>query len=329
MLPRASAEPVSVPRPRIFLRGLVVLAGFMAFVAWDQSHWWALKEDYIFGWLVPVFVGYVVLDRWPRIKARWTQPWHGAARPAPAWAWLAGLGPVLFGLALLGGAVLFLLGALHRAATGSSYNGTLVLTLGMATTALAAIYFLAPTGAPTARERHEDRRLMAGIFAFPALVWLVSAPMLAIVENSLNVFLMRQVTTIVFSVFDGLGLVLEQRGNVLILPTGNVGVAEACSGIRSLTGCLFSGLFLAAVYVRTVPGKILLVAASLLLAFAANALRSLFLTTWAYNYGAKSIEGTIHDVSGYAVLGITVLGLLCCLPLLDSRKARAVRAAPA
>ena len=39
------------------------------------------------------------------------------------------------------------------------------------------------------------------------------------------------------------------QGNVLALPTGNVGVEDACSGIRSLTGCLFAGSFLAAVFV--------------------------------------------------------------------------------
>jgi exosortase/archaeosortase family protein len=59
-----------------------------------------------------------------------------------------------------------------------------------------------------------------------------------------------------------------------------------------------------------------------LLAFLANLLRSLFLTSWAYGYGAGSIEGAIHDISGYAVLGLTVVALLCLLPLLERRKKR-------
>lgn len=308
--------------PSFFIAALIVSAAFMAFVAWDQSHWWALKEDYVFGWLVPLFVGYVVHDRWPRIEAQWRRA-PGARRESAAWpAWAAMAACTLAGLGLGGGALLFLLGALHRAATGSSFNGTLAITLGVSATVLCSVYFLAPTTGVTARERHADRWAMASLFVFPALVWLVSAPMLAIVENNLNVFLMGRVTAVVFFVFDQLGLVIEQRGNVLVLPTGNVGVAEACSGIRSLTGCLFSGTFLAAVFLDTAPRKILLVGASLLFAFGANIVRSVFLTTWAYRHGAASIEGTIHDVSGYTVLGITVVGLLCCLPLLDSRRKR-------
>ena len=52
----------------------------------------------------------------------------------------------------------------------------------------------------------------------------------------------------VFTVFSLLGYPLIQEGNVLVLPLGQVGVADACSGIRSLTGCLFAGSFLAAVF---------------------------------------------------------------------------------
>ena len=55
--------------PGTFLPALLLAAGFLAFVAWDQSHWWRAKEDYGFGWLVLLFVAYVVYDRWPRIVA--------------------------------------------------------------------------------------------------------------------------------------------------------------------------------------------------------------------------------------------------------------------
>src|SRR5262245_41875398 len=51
-----------VPAP--FLAALLLSAGFLAFVGWDQSHWWRVKEDYSFGWLVPLFVIFVVHDRW-------------------------------------------------------------------------------------------------------------------------------------------------------------------------------------------------------------------------------------------------------------------------
>jgi len=58
-----------------------------------------------------------------------------------------------------------------------------------------------------------------------------------------------------------------------------------------------------------------LVSAALLLAFLTNLVRGLFLTGWAYRYGPEAISGTVHDVAGYAVLGLTVAGLLLLLPL--------------
>ena len=121
------------------------------------------------------------------------------------------------------------------------------------------------------------------------------------------------------SPFDVLGLPLEQQGNVLALPAGNVGVEDACSGIRSLTGCLFAGSFLAAVFLEKLWKKIALVSAALVLALLTNLGRSLFLTGWAYHYGPRAIEGTVHDVAGYAVLGLTVVGLLCLLPIFNLR----------
>ena len=69
--------------------------------------------------------------------------------------------------------------------------------------------------------------------------------------------------------------------------------------------------------------------AALLLAFVTNLGRSLFLTAWAYRHGHAAIEGTVHDVAGYAVLGFTVLGLLGLLPLLNLRLLPAGRPPPA
>jgi exosortase/archaeosortase family protein len=104
---------------------------------------------------------------------------------------------------------------------------------------------------------------------------------------------------------------------VLVLPKGSVGVAEACSGIRSLTACLFAGSFLASVFLDRLWKKIALVALAMLFAVLTNLMRSLFLTAWAYNYGPEAIEGKVHDLAGYAVLGLTVVGLLCLLPLFN------------
>ena len=320
---------VTVPAP--FWPALALGAGFLGFVAWDQSHWWRVKEDYSFGWLVPVFVAFVVHDRWPEITAALAAcSAEGSPRAAGWQKWLL---RIVAGASLLFGALMFLLGSFYRAGAGTSQPGTLAITLGAIGILLPLLWLNVPepggvgpvpsdVGRVTSVGMFDDARVrLTALFLFPVLVWLVSAPMVSAVESQLNLALLHYIVTAVAFVFDMLGLPLEQQGNVLALPTGNVGVEDACSGIRSLTGCLFAGSFLAAVFLENFWKKVALVCAALVLALLTNLGRSLFLTGWAYRYGPRAIEGTVHDAAGYAVLGLTVVGLLCLLPLFNLRLA--------
>ena len=165
----------------------------------------------------------------------------------------------------------------------------------------------------------QDRRVqVASLFLFVAFIWIISAPLVSVIESKLNLFLLGKVTYVVVFVFDMGGFPLEQRGNVLMLPNGGeVGVAEDCSGIRSLTACLFAGSFLGAVFLNKYWKKVALIGSALCLAVFTNLLRSLFLTGWAYNFGADAIGGFVHDAAGYAVLGLTCIGLICLLPIFN------------
>lgn len=295
--------------------------GFMAFTAWDHSHWWINREDYGFGWLVPVFVIYVINERWSRITAAAAECRAPQSLRVAGWRkWSLG---ALVGAVMLGGALMFLLGAFYRAGAGASHPGSLALAMGTAGILLPLLFVNAPE-AESYRPAGflEDSRIkLISLFMFPALVWLVSAPMVSVIETQLSLFLLNKVIVVVFFCFDLLGLPLQQEGNVLVLPPlengeqNRVGVEQACSGIRSLTACLFAGSFLAAVFLDKIWKKISLVAAAMFFAFLTNLLRSMFLTAWAYRYGHEAIEGTVHDVAGFSVLGLTVVGLLMLLPL--------------
>ncbi len=303
--------------PSSFLAALGLAGGFLAFVAWDQSHWWRVKEDYSFGWLVPFFVAFVVNDRWPNIIAALNAcAASGSPRATGLGKWVLRL---TVGASLTCGVLMFLLGSFYRAGAGTSQPGTLAIALGAVGILLPLLYINAPdTPSPGVGSLFRDARVrLLSLFFFPVAIWLVSAPMVSAVETQLNLALLRKVVTVVAFVFDVLGLPIEQQGNVLALPTGNVGVEDACSGIRSLTGCLFAGSFLAAVFVDQAWKKITLIVCALGLAFLTNLGRSLFLTAWAYRHGPAAIEGTVHDIAGYAVLGLTVVGLLCLLPVLN------------
>lgn len=325
----ATADDSNFRVPGNFRAALGLAGGFAAFVAWDQSHWWRVKEDYAFGWLVPVFTLFVVHDRWARVRVRLRA---AAAGPgAPRWArWLW---QTAAGAALAVGTLFFLLGAFYRAGAGTSQPGTLALTAGMVALVLPLIFFNVAAGAPDAAPTAgggwralgaDPRARVAALFIFPVAVWLISAPLVSAVESQLSLFLLRKVVTVVALVFDLLGFPLEQQGNVLLLPKGPVGVADACSGIRSLTACLFAGSFLGAAFFDRMWQKMVLVGAAMGFAFVMNLGRSLFLTGWAYAHGPDAISGPVHDAAGYAVLGLTCVGLLVLVPVLHWRPGEGV-----
>jgi exosortase/archaeosortase family protein len=307
--------------PARFALALAVASGFAAFITVDQSHWWRLKPDYAFGWLVPVLVAFLVVDRWRRLR----EVLHPSdPSPLPRRMKLVASGAA--GAALALGLLIFLFGAIYRAGEGPSQPGSFALAAGFSGVLIGMVYFNTPEGrvgdATETMGWHgirSDARLTAtALFLFPALIWMLSAPLVSAVENALSLFLLHKVVAVVSTVFNILGLPLIRQGNVLVLPHGQVGVADACSGIRSLTGCLFAGSFLAAVFLDRFWKKAVLVVAAMGFAFLTNLARSLFLTSWAYAYGSDAIEGKLHDATGYAVLGLTSLGLFCLLPLFQS-----------
>ena len=219
-------------------------------------------------------------------------------------------------------------GALLRSVTGPQNPASLAIAAGFAGLLLSVVFILSKERADGQPMSLMRRLSLTGLFLFPALIWLISAPLVSVIETNIRVFLLTKVTILVFSIFDILGYELERQGNVLILPEGQVGVEEACSGIRSLTACLFAGSFLASVFLDRIWKKVLLVCAAMCFAVLTNLIRSLFLTLWAYHNGSQAIDdhwtlplfgdiGSVHDVTGFAILGLTCIGLLFLLPIFN------------
>jgi exosortase/archaeosortase family protein len=308
-----------------------MVLGFAIYMIWDQLYWWGVREDYSFGYLVPLFAGYVVYDRWPVIQSylfRGVAQKGASSTPA---ADSAGLVRFLEWAAMAvfcGALLLFAVGALLRSVTGPQNPASLAIAAGFAGLLLSVVFILSKERVDGQPMSLKNRLGLTGLFLFPALIWLISAPLVSVLETSIKVFLLTKVTVIVFSIFDILGYELERQGNVLILPEGQVGVEEACSGIRSLTACLFAGSFLASVFLDRFWKKVLLVCAAMCFAVITNMMRSLFLTLWAYYYGSQAIDdhwvlplfgdiGSVHDVTGFAILGFTCIGLLLLLPIFN------------
>ncbi len=315
--------------PQTQIVASVMLMGFAAFMVWDQFYWWGNREDYSFGYLVPLFAAYVLYDRWPIIRSylfTGRGPEASVTRTrsvgtATVFEWLALVG-------FVGAVGLYAIGALLRSVSGPQNPASLAIAAGFAGITLCTVFIFTRESADGQPMALKQRLLLAALFLFPAMIWMISAPLVSVLETKIKVFLLTKVTIVVFNLFDVLGYELEREGNVLILPEGQVGVEEACSGIRSLTACLFAGSFLASVFLDRFWKKVLLVGAAMIFAVMTNLLRSIFLTLWAYHNGSQAIDehwvlplfgdiGSVHDVTGFAILGLTCVGLICLLPIFN------------
>lgn len=294
--------------------GAWLLIGFLGFLIYDQQYYWRTKEDYSFGFLVPLFVGYVLFERWPQIKAYLLGT--DSAQRSYFGGPLMTVTSIVFGLGLVVSLLAFALGGVLRV-QGPSNLASLLIAGGCGGIILGMVYFNTDEDVQGRRLAWKERTTVTLLFLFPALAWLVSAPLVMFMESTARVVLQEYVTTIVFSVFNFLGFTIIQEGSLLVLPTGYVGVEDACTGVRSLTACIFAGSFLAAVFIDKFWKKVLLILIAMFFAFCTNILRSLFLTGWSYAYGPETIEGKVHDIAGYAVLGITSLLLIALLPIFN------------
>lgn len=349
-------------RPEARLAAWIAL-GLMVLIICDQQNYWSTREDFSFGYLVPVFVAYVLHDRWPLLKAILLGDPAGTASPTEDTR--AKVLNFLAGLIVAGSLLLFAFGGFLRAVTGPDMDSASGLALGLAGFVLAMGFLVSRMDAQGRVVTLSKRGRVVALLVFPAIAWMVSAPMLLLFESRVKQVLLEWVVRIVSGVFDVLGFAVRRESNVLILPHGEVGVADACSGIRSLTACLFAGSFLSAVFLDKFWKKIALLIMSAILAFGMNIVRSLFLTGWAYAFNREdfgAIEAdfwghpeylalhdaaghiirdaagnpqytldaaghplknpdfhffTVHDFAGYAVLGLTLAGLLLLLPLLN------------
>ncbi len=147
-------------------------------------------------------------------------------------------------------------------------------------------------------------------------LWLLCAPIPPGTYTRLTLGLQLVVTENVLRALHLLGIAAVRHGNILDLASTSVGVEEACSGVRSLVSCIFAGLFFSASLVRRPWSRALLIGLSAPLALGMNFLRSLTLTLLA-NSGV-AIAGRWHDLTGFAVLGVTA-ALLAGLALLLER----------
>ena len=250
----------------------------LAWWFWDlQVHWRALPE-FQHGWIVPCLAVYLGMERWPRLKA--SRPGAGVA------------GPVALAVASM---PWVLLAELYKRSVANTQAATFCLSVGCSGFVLALVWLRHGRGA-------------AAALLFPLLFLFVAVPLPKLVWNPIVQGLQSFITVLNVETLNLVGIPAERTGNVVRLPTGQVGVDEACSGVRSLQASLMAALFVADLVLRRTGAKVFFLVAGLGLAVLGNFARSLYLALTASRQGVGAVEG-VHDAAGWSVFLFTVTGI--------------------
>jgi exosortase len=147
--------------------------------------------------------------------------------------------------------------------------------------------------------------------AFPFVLLLTMVPLPALVYNSVAAPLQLLASTVATNLAQFLGVSIYRDGNIIHLATTSLGVAEACSGLNSLSSLVVGSLLLGFLEEASVAGRILLTLLSVPLAIAVNVLRVTGTAVLA-DYQPEYAMGFYHLFSGWLVfvLGFGMLWLL-------------------
>ena len=253
---------------------LVVVAWWLA----DLRYQWASLPEYRFGPIVVVLAGFLAWERWA------TRPRTDV--PAPAWQ--------VLGLALVGFPWV-LLAELWKQGVARAAAPTFALSIGCAAFLLA--WGLAVAGPRTVRH-----------FFFPLAFFFIAVPLPNSLREPVVLTLQSLVASVNVEVLKLMGIPAVKSGNLITLARTQVGVDEACAGIRSLQSSVMVALFVGDLVIRRTGWKVFFGLAGVGLAVLGNFVRSLRLSLAAHEGGAEGLHA-VHDSTGSLVMWITLAGL--------------------
>ena len=246
---------------------------------WPQ---WRHNPDLSHGWFTPLIFVLLIHEARTRGSQRFLRP--------------SGVTSCVVAMLLLAGLILLAAGGLYMAALEWTHALVATMLTGALCLLLAATWIT-----------FSLRSVRLVPFNWPSgvaiLLWLLSSPLPPGTYGTLTHGLQSVVTSVVLGTLHFLGIAAVQHGNVIQLTNVSVGIEEACSGVRSLISCIYAGLFFSATLVRTRRARALIIVLAGPLALAMNLLRSLTLTLLAHR--GVEISGAWHDLTGFAILGVT------------------------
>jgi exosortase D (VPLPA-CTERM-specific) len=140
----------------------------------------------------------------------------------------------------------------------------------------------------------------------PYMMALFTIPLPEVVLNSVTLPLQLFASRVAVSMLQFRHVPATLAGNIIQLPGRDLFVAEACSGLRSLSALLGLTLLLAGTQLKRPLSRAVLLALAVPAALLANAFR-VFATGFAAYYAGPAVaEGTLHDLAGIAVFAVAL-----------------------
>jgi exosortase len=284
--PRTDQLEISLPKGLVI--GGLVAALYGPLLTQMVVQWWQ-DPDYSHGFVVPLFVGYVVYQRRHELRQVPLEP--------------SNLGfPVM-----LGAIVLFLAGTLG-AELFVSRSSLLFLFGGM-------ILFFA------------GWKMLRAV-AFPLAFLVLMIPLPALIYNQVTFPLQLLASRLASNSIELFGVPVLREGNVLVLPNYSLEVVEACSGIRSLMSLIALAVAYGYSVEQRLWARITLVVLMVPIAVASNALRVVGAGIVTYFWGPQYAEGFFHFFQGWLIF-VSAVACMLFVHWLLSHLARSSREASA
>lgn len=141
----------------------------------------------------------------------------------------------------------------------------------------------------------------------PATLLALSIPIPALVTNALALPLQFQASRMGATLLEWRDVPVRLAGNVIQLPGRQLFVTEACSGLRSLTALLSLGVLVGGLWLRSVPGRAVLIALAIPVAIAVNAVRVFMTGFLVYFVDPQLGEGFMHLTEGWLLFLVAFL----------------------
>ena len=277
-------------RSSYFWVQIAILAGLIALLYYQilarlAWDWWT-DPNFSHGFLIPVFSAFVAWQNRRRLEA---------LQPKPSW----------FGLLIIAGALGILIVGVLGAEFFLSRSSFVFLLAGL------IIYLWG--------WRHFRELLFPWAFLF----FMIPIPV--IIFNQVAFPLQFLAARLASSLLPFAGVPVLRDGNIILLPTMSLEVAQACSGIRSLMSlgalAVIFGYF---TETRNIP-RLLLALAAIPIAVAANALRIVGTGLLGYFWDPAKAEGFFHEFQGWVIFVISLAMLFSLQAILHWFAGRGAR----